>query len=120
QVARYVDEYPPKPQGWGDPRLPQSEWAPIGSVTMLVLILLTTWWVVRRWSLAGRPARRQYALVWMAVVGMAVVGSVYTLAALVNASVVVQRYLLLAHAVGLIVMPAAIAVGLLRVRMARL
>jgi signal transduction histidine kinase len=120
QVPRLIAEYPPKPQAWGDPRSPQSIWAPIGSMTILILTVLVVVLIARRWSASARPVRRQYALVWAAILSMGLIGVVYTLAALFNASFATQQLLLLAHALALVLTPVAIAAGLLRVQMARL
>jgi signal transduction histidine kinase len=68
----------------------------------------------------GRSVRREYALVWTAIVVIGVVGVVHPVAAVVDVSREVRQYLLLAHALGLFVLPIAIAVGLLRVRLTRL
>jgi signal transduction histidine kinase len=120
EVPRYFAEYPPQPQGWRAPDAPRSVLAPIGSVIFLVLTLLTVALVVRRWRAAGRPVRREYALVWMTIVGIGVVGVVHPVAVLLRASPEVRQYLLLAHALGLVVMPVTIAIGLLRVQLVRL
>jgi signal transduction histidine kinase len=119
QGARYLAEYPPQPQSWGNPHATYSVWAAVGSVTMLVLTGLTVLLVVLRWSAAGPPIRRQYALVWMTILGIGSAVAFNALAALSDAAATAQRDLLLAYAIGLIATPIALAGGLLRVRMAR-
>ena len=119
QITRYIAEYPPQPQGWGDPHATYSVWAAVGSITGLVLTLLTVVLVVRRWSAAGRPVRRAYTPVWAAILAMGGAVALGAVVALLDAPVTVQRLLLLAYALGLVVTPVALAVGLLRVRMAR-
>jgi signal transduction histidine kinase len=119
QAVRYVVEYPPQPQSWGDPQAEYSAWATVGSVAMLALTVLTIVLVVRRWSAAGRAVRRAYTLVWVTILGMGCAVVANVVAAMLDASVTLQRYLLLAYALGLVVTPVALAGGLLRVRMAR-
>lgn len=120
QGLRYLVEYPPEPQAWGDPDGSYSIWAPVGSLAMLVLTASVVVVLVRRWSAAGPPARREYALVWLAlfVLGMATVAG--TVAALGTRSTTVRDTLGVAHAVTMAVVPVAMAAGLLRVRLARL
>jgi signal transduction histidine kinase len=120
QIARYVTEYPPQPQSWGNPHAAYSPWAGVGSVAMLVLTLLTIVLLIRRWSAAGKPLRREYALVWLTIVTMGSVAAINTITALLHASVTVQQYLQLAFTLGLVGTPVALAAGLLRVRMARM
>jgi signal transduction histidine kinase len=119
QGVRYVVEYPPQPQSWGDPQAAYSVWATVGSVAMLVLTVLIILLVARRWSAAGRPVRRAYSLVWATIVAMGCTVAANVVAAMVDASITTQRYLLLAYALGLVVTPVALAGGLLRVRLAR-
>lgn len=119
QSVRYVVEYPPQPQSWGDPHAQYSAWAAVGSVAMLALTVLVIVLVVRRWSAAGRPVRRAYTLVWATILGMGCAVVVNVVAAMLDAPVRLQRTLLLAYALGLVVTPIALAGGLLRVRMAR-
>jgi signal transduction histidine kinase len=119
QTVRYVVEYPPQPQSWGDPQAEYSAWATVGSVAMLLLTVLTIVLVARRWSAAGRPVRRAYTLVWATILGMGCAVVANVVAAMLDASITLQRYLLLTYALGLVVTPVALAGGLLRVRLAR-
>jgi signal transduction histidine kinase len=119
QTVRYVVEYPPQPQVWGDPHAAYSVWAAVGSVAMMVLTLLTISLVIRHWAMAGRPVRREYALVWMTITVMAAVIVANTVGALLDAPLSVQRLMQLGYALGLILTPITLAAGLLRVRMAR-
>jgi signal transduction histidine kinase len=120
EIPRYVLEYPPQPQGWRDPAVPPSVLAPVGSGIALALTTATVVLVIRHWTRAGGVVRRQYALVWLTIVGIGVVNVVHPVAAALRAPVAVREYLLLAHGVGLIVIPVALAVGLLRIRLVRL
>jgi signal transduction histidine kinase len=120
EIPRYAVEYPPEPQGWPDPTVPRSVLAPIGSGIALALTLATVVLVIRHWTRAGRLVRRQYALVWLTIVGIGVVNVVHPVAAALRAPSAVPEYLLLAHGVGLIVIPVALAIGLLRVRLVRM
>jgi len=119
QIARYGAEYPPQPQGWGDPDATYSAWAAVGSVTELVLTALTLALVIRRWSAAGGPVRRAYTLVWATMVAMGCAVAADAAAGLFDTALSLQRLLLLSYAIGLILTPVALAGGLLRVRMAR-
>lgn len=119
QGVRYAVEYPPQPQQWGDPQAHYSVWAPIGSVLILGLTVLTAALVVRRWATAGRPVRRAYAPVWMTMLAQGAVVAASAVAAMLDAPLRVQRLTLLAYAVGMMVTPVALAAGLVRVRMAR-
>jgi signal transduction histidine kinase len=119
QVARYIVEYPPQPQGWGDPAAEYSIWAPIGSVHQVVTTLVIMILVIRWWARSGRPARREFTLVWVIIVSLAGVTLATDAAAIANASLLVQQWLVLAYAMLLIAMPVAIAVGVLRVSLVR-
>ncbi|MFC6063526.1 sensor histidine kinase [Streptomyces ochraceiscleroticus] len=119
QGVRYVVEYPPQPQQWGDPQGRYSVWASIGSVFGLALTALTAALVVRRWATAGRPVRRAYAPVWTTMFALGGVVVAATFAALLDAPLGLQKMTLLAYALCMIVTPVALAGGLVRVRMAR-
>ncbi|MGW0710017.1 sensor histidine kinase [Streptomyces sp. NPDC002643] len=119
QIVRYVAEYPPQPQQWGDPEAPYTIWSPIGSATVALLTVLTAALVVRRWATAGRPVRRAYAPVWTTMLGLGLVVVLGAGAAALRAAPDIQRFALLGYAHGLIVTPVALAAGLVRVRMSR-
>ncbi|MDX6391569.1 MAG: hypothetical protein QOJ73_2632 [Streptosporangiaceae bacterium] len=119
QTVRYVVEYPPQPQAWGDPHAVYSPWAAVGSLTMMVLTLFNVSLVIRHWSMAGAPVRREYALVWMTVTAMAFVIIANTVGALLDAPLTVQRLMQLGYSLGLVLTPITLGAGLLRVRMAR-
>ncbi|KUN23182.1 hypothetical protein AQJ23_24380 [Streptomyces antibioticus] len=119
QGARYVAEYPPQPQLWGDPHARYSVWAPIGSALVLALTVLTAALVVRRWSTAGRPVRRAYAPVWTTLLALGGVVAAGAVAAMLDAPRDVQQLTLFGYATALMVTPVALAGGLVRVRMAR-
>ncbi len=103
QIVRYVAEYPPQPQGWGDPHAAYSAWAAVGSVTELALTVVTIALVIRRWSEAGRPVRRAYTLVWVTIVAMGCAVAADAVAGLFDVPITVQQDLLLAYALGLAV-----------------
>jgi signal transduction histidine kinase len=119
QTVRYVAEYPPQPQGWGDPHAAYSAWAAVGSIAELVLTAVTIALVIRRWSAAGRPVRRTYTLVWVTIVVMGCAVAADAVAGLFDVPVTLQQDLLLAYALGLAVTPVVLAAGILRVRRAR-
>jgi signal transduction histidine kinase len=120
QIARFITEYPPQPQGWGDPRGAYSVWAAVGSVTMLALAIAVVVLLLRRWTAAGRAVRREYAPVWCILVGVAVAIGLANLVAIRHPGAQMAQNLALAYAYGMIVVPFALAAGLLRVSLARL
>lgn len=120
QALRYATEYPPQPQGWGDPSAAYSVWAPVGSIALSGLTVCVAGLLVRRWSTASRPARREYAPLWLTILGIGVTTVVGAAAAAVDADPVTQRYLVVAYVTGVAVVPFALTGGLLRVRLTRL
>ncbi len=120
QTLRLVAEYPPQPQGWGDPNAAYSLWAPVGSLTMLVLAAVVVVVLVRRWSTAGRAVRREYAPVWLTMLTLGVATAAADLAAMSHSNERSTRVLAVVYAGGMIVVPIALAAGLLRVSLARL
>jgi signal transduction histidine kinase len=117
QIARYIAEYPPQPQSWGDPTAEYSVWAPIGSVLLLVLTMLVCVLVFRRWATAPRPVRREYAIVWAAILQLGAVIIASAVAALLHLPLAIQPVLYLAYAVSLVGLPVGIAAGMLRTRL---
>jgi signal transduction histidine kinase len=118
QTLRYLDEYPQQPWPWDGSGGRYSVWADVGSVLNIAATTMTLTLVARRWWTAGRLAQREYNLVWATAVALGLLSTAQSLAFLARS--LVQPYLLLAFSLGLILMPAGIAVGLLRVRMATL
>jgi len=120
QPLRYLSERPRAPQSWASTDQAYSIWAPIGSVAGLVFTLAALGLVLWRWILAGRPARRRHALVWVTGAATGFIVLATTVASLAKASPEVHRQLALAYALALIFTPFAILVGVLRVRLARI
>lgn len=123
QLARYVAESPPHPEFWGAPPAVPSDLANLGSGLLVLAAVLTVSQVVLRWRRAGQPARRAYAGVWATVVGIQTAAALTAVTAgltRVYGLPIVQQYLLVGFAVGLVVWPAGVAVGLLRVRLTAL
>jgi signal transduction histidine kinase len=120
QAVRLVVEYPPDPQEWGDPLGEPSTWGIVGSVVVLILWVIMAFAVVRKWSRLGRPLRLIYAPVLAALSAMGVTVAVHSIAVAVNAPLTVQRLTLFTYSVWVAVVPVALAVGLLRARLARL
>ncbi|MBO3748334.1 sensor histidine kinase [Streptosporangiaceae bacterium NEAU-GS5] len=119
QVPRLIVEYPPVPQGWGEPG--RVSWlAAVGSAAMLTLTLLTVPLLVRRWTAAGPLVRREYAPVWMTMLVTAGVVMIYVVTAVLHVPDEVARYLFLLYALGMAVIPASLAAGLLRVWLSRI
>jgi signal transduction histidine kinase len=117
QIPRYLDEHPPRPQFWGDAQVTHSVWANLGSIVNLIVVVTVLVLVLRRWSVLGRPARREYGPAWLVAISLAVVSALLSLGFLTHANA--TPYLLLVFSLGLVLTPQAIAAGLLRVRLAR-
>src|SRR5262245_10566798 len=114
QATRYVVEYPPQPQGWGDPAAHYSVWALVGSVHQFLATIVIAVLVLRRWAHTPRRDRREHTLVWTIAVSLCGVTIATDIAAVAHAALPVQRWLLLAYALHLVTMPFALAVGALR------
>ncbi|WP_199513925.1 sensor histidine kinase [Nucisporomicrobium flavum] len=119
QVLRYLVEYPVQPQIWGtaDGR---SVWAPIGSVAAGACTVAAFCLVVRRWRTARRPARRHLSALWMAGAAGGAISLIWTGVVVSSPTARINRWLLCAFAVALILVPFAVLAGVLRIRLARL
>jgi len=120
-LPRFIGEYPPAPQFWATvPALPTSAWSIVSNATLAVFGALNIALLVRRWSGVGGPTRRKYAPVAALMATLGLLGLVDTAAALAGNQPGLRRVILAGMAGCAIVVPLAIAAGLLRFRMIEL
>lgn len=117
QVPRYFTEDPREHQMWGDIGATYSIWADIGAVANIACAVLLAALILRRWAGVGWVVRRGYAAVWAVALGIAMVAILTSVGFLTRHAP--QPEPLLAFSIGLVLLPVGIAVGLLRVRLAR-
>jgi hypothetical protein len=81
---------------------------------MLSFTLLTVVQICRRWRIAGRPVRRAYAPVWLALVAIGVIIAIIAVVTLAGAPEQVVRRLFIGYGLVVAIVPVAVGVGLLR------
>lgn len=118
QGLRFITEYPPQPQGWGNPQAEISIWAPIGSIGAVLLTIIVVILIVWRWRREPRTVRRAHTLFWIAVTLIGVVVTALSVAALVHASIAVNGVLLLFYAIAQLLLGVAVLAGSLREQLA--
>lgn len=119
QVLRYLQERPAHPQVWGA-SAGASMWASVGSFSGATLTIVMFWLVLRRWRAAGKPSRRAFDALWSTGAAVGLIILAWTGTTLYKSSFEVQRAMLVAFTLPLILTPFAILAGLLRVRLARI
>jgi signal transduction histidine kinase len=115
QGLRYVFEGDLGPIGWQAP-LPHSAWADALSALALVLTLTTLFRLVRRRWLRSRSTRASHRFVLYVLAGIGVVLIADTLASIAGVDRRLQTGMFLTYGIGLVCLPAAFAVGVLRER----
>jgi signal transduction histidine kinase len=89
------------------------------SLDALVFDALFTFWMVRRWLAASRPARRLHAPVWVGFTIHSVVLAATVASAVLRLAPGIQLALVLAYGLCLLGLPFAFLSGMLRARLAR-
>ncbi|MFG2004556.1 sensor histidine kinase [Spirillospora sp. NPDC048911] len=120
QVIQLLYAGSPQPEMWGDNPQPVSAWGRLGNTMMILFAVVSIAQVVRKWRRAGRPGRREYALVWASVLGVGLVIAASAALYLIGVGWLDRQRLGLAFILSVLVLPVAVAAGLLRTRLARL
>jgi len=115
QGVRYLREHGRGPIGWQG-QSSHSGWATLLSLLALTLCAVVAVVIVRRWRAAGAARRRTYAPAWLGMVAVGVILTAATLASLLRTPRAIAVSLFLAFGVGLVMLPFAFTVGLLRGR----
>ncbi|REE95037.1 histidine kinase [Thermomonospora umbrina] len=112
----------PEPEMWGRHEASQagSFWGWLGNGMMLAFVVISVGQVMRKWRRSGGPQRREYTLVWTSVLGVGAVTGATAVLYLVGVSWIDRQRLGAAFGLSVLVMPVAVAAGLLRARLARL
>jgi signal transduction histidine kinase len=120
QVIRFVVEYPPQPQGWGDPSASYSTWATVGSAFAICTTIAIIALVIHRWCVIDASIRRSHVAVLTTIGVSTIITFVSVSLAVVDAPLRMQQMFMLAYALSLIATPIAIRSGVLRLRLDRL
>ncbi|WP_157408137.1 sensor histidine kinase [Actinomadura atramentaria] len=122
QVVNLLRDGTPEPEMWGrnGGRQADSFWGWLGNGLMLAFVVVSVGQVVRKWRRSGGPERREYTLVWASVLGVGAVTGGTAVLYLVGVSWLDRQRLAAALGLSVLVMPLAVAAGLLRARLARL
>ncbi|WP_205648275.1 sensor histidine kinase [Actinomadura rubteroloni] len=122
QAVNLLREGTPEPEMWGRHSEDQagSFWSWLGNGMMLGFVVVSAGQVIRKWRRSGGPERREFTLVWASVLGVGAVTGGTAVLYLVGVSWFDRQRLGAAFGLSVLVMPVAVAVGLLRARLARL
>jgi signal transduction histidine kinase len=120
QAVRFGVEYPPQPQGWGDPSAIYSAWSTVGSVAAICSTIAVGSLVVHRWRTTDSSVRQAYIAALITIGITTLVTFCAVLVAVTDASLRIQQMLMFAYLLCLIAMPIAIRSGVLRSYMAKL
>jgi signal transduction histidine kinase len=118
-LALLTDE-PTRLDPGGDPRIAPAGWQQVSHLAIVVFTLVTVAQVARRWSAAGRPARREYLPVWLTLVSVGALGLAIAVATVAGLAPDRVRLMFAVYGAGILLVPAAVAAGLLRVGVARI
>lgn len=119
QVGRYLADHPEPPWAYDIPHH-NTAWAKFSSLVVVVLSLVVTGVVVRRWWTSPGVRRRPFGPLWAAAIVSAAVGIALSMASFLDASVHMQVMLMLVLiAITLAVVPAVRLAQTVRAKLTR-